>query len=199
MTRESDVCPADVEGLTGRERETKDLQARCDISDNNGCEWFISLHFNAFDGVAHGAETYIVPGGTGQTMAKEIMNKLSPVMGTHGEPVKDGSHLYVVLNPEAHCVLVEFGFINGDAGLIEQHLHEFAGLIAPAILKFIGGKIPENAPVEVINVTPKTEEVTPMENDPDVYLTVRVRTSKADNLKEEIIKMGYATKRLELA
>lgn len=36
-------------------------------------------------------------------------------------------------------------------------------------------------------------------NDPDVYLSVRVRTSKADALIAQLIEMGYATKKLELA
>ncbi|MGE4274393.1 MAG: glycoside hydrolase family 25 protein [Desulfitobacterium sp.] len=38
-----------------------------------------------------------------------------------------------------------------------------------------------------------------VDNDPDVYLSVRVRTSKADNLVKEIIKMGFACKKLDLA
>ncbi|MGE4273296.1 MAG: N-acetylmuramoyl-L-alanine amidase family protein [Desulfitobacterium sp.] len=35
-------------------------------------------------------------------------------------------------------------------------------------------------------------------SDPDMYLTVKVRRSKADALIKEIIGMGYATKKLEL-
>ena len=35
--------------------------------------------------------------------------------------------------------------------------------------------------------------------DKDVYLTVRVRESKADELVKTIINMGFATKKLELA
>lgn len=36
-------------------------------------------------------------------------------------------------------------------------------------------------------------------SDPDIYLTVRVRKSKSDMLVQQIIGMGYACKKLELA
>jgi N-acetylmuramoyl-L-alanine amidase len=40
---------------------------------------------------------------------------------------------------------------------------------------------------------------TKVESDPDIYLTVRVRTSKADQAIKDINKLGFACKKLELA
>lgn len=49
-----------------------------------------------------------------------------------------------------------------------------------------------------IETPPITPSVT-ISNDSDVYLSVRVRTSKADDLVNQIIGMGYACKKLDLA
>ena len=60
------------------------------------------------------------------------------------------------------------------------------------LLTAIDTKIAElKAPVEVVVPT--------QDPDPDVYLSVRVRTSKADALVQQIINLGYACKRLDLA
>lgn len=52
-----------------------------------------------------------------------------------------------------------------------------------------------DAEIEVLRNAVKVPE----DNDPDVYLSVRVRTSKADALVAQVIAMGYATKKLDLA
>lgn len=43
------------------------------------------------------------------------------------------------------------------------------------------------------------EQSKPVTEDKDVYLSVRVRTSKADALVKQIIGMGYACKKMDLA
>jgi len=43
----------------------------------------------------------------------------------------------------------------------------------------------------------KTDTI--IKTDKDIYLSVRVRESKSEEVIKQIIKMGYATKRLELA
>lgn len=55
---------------------------------------------------------------------------------------------------------------------------------------------------EIINIKNQRQgggSATNTNTDPDIYLSVRVRTSKADELIQQLISMGYATKKLELA
>ncbi len=48
---------------------------------------------------------------------------------------------------------------------------------------------------EIVNLKSKPEVT---DNDPDILLLVKVRTSKADALSKQIYDMGYANKKLEL-
>ena len=149
MTRTTDVCPAgDTTNLP------KDLQARCTISDNAKADLFLSIHCNA--GGGKGAEAYAWPGGTAATFAPQLVAELAPLMGIHGEPLKDGgpngANLYVIKYTDAPAVLIELGFIDStDAQKLRDNLSQFAGILAPALIKWLGGSVPQDAPAPEIN------------------------------------------------
>jgi len=151
MTRTTDDSP---EGITDL---TKELQARCDISNAAGADLFLSIHANAGGGV--GCEAYVWPGGVGATVGNDLTNALAPTMGVHGEAVKDGGpngrHLYVICNTNAPAVLIEVGFMDSsDITKLKDHLHQFAGMLAVPLSKFLGGIAP--APVAAGGVSQVT-------------------------------------------
>jgi len=94
------------------------LQGRCDISNNFGANRFVSSHCNAFDGSAHGTETYCYSGGSANSF--DLRNKVNPEivshMGTTNRGVKTAS-FYVLVNTSAPAILGEVAFIDnaGDA------------------------------------------------------------------------------------
>lgn len=149
MTRTTDSSPADVSNLSGTQRQAKDLQTRCDISDKAGADLFLSIHFNAGGGV--GAEAYAWPGGQAATFAPELVKALAPVMGVHGEPVKDGgpngANLYVIKYTDAPAILIEVGYVDSsDAQKIRSNISGYAAMLAPALIKWLGGSVPVDAP-----------------------------------------------------
>lgn len=154
MTRTEDVCPA------GNTTDlTQDLQARCDISNKVQTDLFLSVHCNA--GGGNGVEAYVWPGGLAATFAPELVQELTPLMGDHGEPIKDGGpngrHLYVICNTEAPAILLECGFIDSsDAQKIKDNLSNIPKLLAPALIKWLGGSVPQDTPApEVKPVIPQ--------------------------------------------
>lgn len=151
MTRTTDVCPAgDTTNLT------KDLQARCDIANQANVDLFLSIHTNA--GGGKGAEAYVWPGGTAASFAPELVQELSPLIGIHGEPIKDGgpngANLYVIKYTGAPAILIELGFIDStDAQKLRDNLSQFPVLLAPALIKFLGGSVPQDIPAPVVAPT----------------------------------------------
>lgn len=158
MTRETDVCPA---GNTSS--VAADLQARCVISDKAQVDLFLSIHFNA--GGGKGAEAYAIPGGQAATFAPLLVQALAPLMGIHGEPLKDGgphgANLYVLKYTEAPAILLELGYVDStDAQKIKDNLSQFAALLAPTLIKWLGGSVPTNTPAPIIEAKLPQSSVT---------------------------------------
>lgn len=75
---------------------------------------FVSLHLNAFNGQAYGAETYIYNGvwsgkEHNRALAKRVQTALVDIVGWTDRGVKEGN-LYVLKNTVMPAVLVELGF-----------------------------------------------------------------------------------------
>lgn len=105
-TRTSDNVswPADV---------GEDLQARCDISDAAGSNYFVSIHSNSSDSPsARGIETYYYSGNEeGKELAQSIQTELINETGLIDRGVLT-ANFYVIKNTAAPSVLVEVGFIS---------------------------------------------------------------------------------------
>jgi len=147
MTRTSDNSPGGIKTLNA------ELQKRCDICNASKADLFLSLHVNAGGGV--GAEAYVWPGGRSSTVAASLMAVLSPIMGVHGEAVKDGGpngrNFKVICDTNPPAVLLELGFIDSsDLTKIKANLHNFAGVLAAPLGKFLGGKVPPSIPDHVV-------------------------------------------------
>lgn len=144
MTRTKDVAAGGANNIDD------DLRNQCAISNAANVDLFFSVHVNAGGGT--GAEIYVFGDGGGiLPVAESVVNSVASIMGAHGDAVKDGSDLYVVRNTTAPSMLLEIGFIDStDADKIKQHLHDFAALIAPSLIEYLGGTQP--TPVKEVYV-----------------------------------------------
>lgn len=134
-TRTSDSVswPADV---------VQDLQARCDISDNAGANYFVSIHTNSADASeARGTETYYYDGSSaGQKLAQAIQTELINSTGFVDRGIKT-ANFYVLKNTAAPSVLVELGFISNptEEALLasDSFQNKLAQSIANGIIKTV--------------------------------------------------------------
>lgn len=124
-----------------------DLQKRCDIANvvakKYGAVIFLSIHLNA--GKGDGAEIYVYQdGGTIHQLAHYIVHNVGDIVGLHGEPIKDGSELYVIRNTDStvKAMLLEVGFIDGanDLQQIQNNIDTISYGIAKGFADFHGIK-----------------------------------------------------------
>lgn len=94
----------------------------------------VSIHFNAFNGAAHGTEVLVLNGSTQRTRAKRICDKIS-ALGFDDRGVKTDK-LYVLRNTKAPALLVECCFCDSK---IDAKLYD-ADKMAHAIAEGILGK-----------------------------------------------------------
>lgn len=94
----------------------------------------VSIHFNAFNGTAHGTEVLVLNGSTQRTRAKRICDKIS-ALGFDDRGVKT-DRLYVLRNTKAPALLVECCFCDSK---IDARLYN-ADTMAKAIAEGILGK-----------------------------------------------------------
>lgn len=102
------------------------LQGRCDISNNNGANRFMSIHNNAFDGSAHGTETYSYStSGNGAALRNNIQSRMLSAWGRTDRGVKT-ANFYVLVNTVAPATLSEVAFIDnaGDSAYTGNATHQ---------------------------------------------------------------------------
>ena len=85
------------------------LQGRCDISNNNGCNRFMSTHNNACCN-ATGTETFSYSGsGTAATLRNQVQQRILNAWGLTNRGNKTYG-FYVLVNTAAPAILLEGGF-----------------------------------------------------------------------------------------
>jgi len=174
-----------------------ELNTRCTLANDWEADFFISQHFNAGGGT--GIETCIQgKGGQAESLAKKVQMALIACTGAQNRGVKV-QNLQVTRDTTMPSILIEGGFVDSstDCAMIkaDSWLNKYMSGLSYAICDMCGVKWFDPYSVEVKTVSEPTILVT----DKDMYLSVRVLESKAVALQEQIIGMGYATKRLELA
>lgn len=117
------------------------LQKRCDISNNASADLFVSIHRNAFNGVAHGQETFCYSlSGKSYALANAIQTSIIDAgISSANRGIKtDG--LYVIKNTKAPAVLTELGFIDNDCDnkLLDDNFEKYCQCISNAILSQLG-------------------------------------------------------------
>lgn len=117
----------------------KSLAKVCQTSNENNCDYFISIHCNAAaNKQARGTETFYWKGSkTGQKLAKSINDEIIKTLGTRDRGIKETTGLYVIKHTKAPAVLVECEFISNLEGekLLNEKTVEFGQAIVRGILK----------------------------------------------------------------
>lgn len=140
----------DVEVMLSREDDADlDLLLRCDLANDWGANYFLSIHRNAFapEG-ATGVEVWVYSkvetNGFTYSMAKNIVDNLCAVTGYRNRGVKKGAPSYkdyaVNRYTEMHSCLLEVGFIDNtkDNSVFDTMFSEIALSIAKSLLENAG-------------------------------------------------------------
>lgn len=79
------------------------------------CDLFISIHFNASNGLGHGTEVFTY-NAKELKPARDILNNIVK-LGFTNRGIKDGSHLAVIKNTNAPAMLIECAFIDSKSDM----------------------------------------------------------------------------------
>lgn len=128
------------------------LSERARISNEGGCDLFISLHCNSATPSAKGTEALISGrGGEAEKAAKRMVDAISLNLATANRGVKVdteylGNRLYVLHNTTAPAVLCELAFISNTEDA--QKLLTKGDAFAKAIASAVGGDTPSFTDIE---------------------------------------------------
>ncbi|MGD9683869.1 MAG: N-acetylmuramoyl-L-alanine amidase [Candidatus Obscuribacterales bacterium] len=86
------------------------LSQRVEKANQAKVDYFVSIHFNAFDGTAHGAEVFHYPGSTrARDLADRVLAELTAI-GFRNRGVKSRDSLYVLKKTTMPAILIEVCF-----------------------------------------------------------------------------------------
>ncbi|MCA9801175.1 MAG: N-acetylmuramoyl-L-alanine amidase [Cyanobacteria bacterium HKST-UBA02] len=86
------------------------LRQRVERANEAGTDYFVSIHFNAFDGTAHGTEVLHYPGSTrAGDLAERVLAELVAI-GFRNRGVKSRESLYVLKKTIMPAILIEVCF-----------------------------------------------------------------------------------------
>jgi len=113
--------------------ENLDLKNRVNVANDLGGKVFVSFHNNSAAGKAYGNEVYAAaPGGMGEKLAKAIRARMAAQLGMVDRGVKFAGW-YVCKWTNMPAVLIEYGFINSEEGVILAKMDQAALAIAQGI------------------------------------------------------------------
>jgi N-acetylmuramoyl-L-alanine amidase len=122
---------------------TNSLLQRVNTANSNRVEVFVSIHFNAFNGQANGAEVFAAS-DNGRRIAQPVLNEIVR-LGFFNRGVKSGSHLYVLRNTNMPAILVECCFVDSPR---DMNIYE-PEATANAIVRGLTGQVP-STPVNAV-------------------------------------------------
>ena len=163
--RESDVA-ASVGALVEKKLNAAGIETYLVQSDNLygvpgiandwGADLFVSIHCNAFNGVAKGTETCVYRIGTqGSALGEAVQGRLIAELGTVDRGLKERPGLCVLKRTDMPAILVETAFIDEvtDNAALRDRQEAFAKAIADGIMKYAG--------INTISATVDTREIAP--------------------------------------
>ena len=113
MTRSTDT---EVSPKKAKASDIEELQARCDVGNDQNADIFISLHMDSFTNSSPSGTTgyYYVSGSkAGQRLAKELSEGIVSALGTGNRGIKS-CNFYVVKHTTMPAALIEMAFISND-------------------------------------------------------------------------------------
>ncbi len=141
MTRETDT---EVSPKGADASDIEELQARCDIPNQNGSDIFVSIHMDSFtNGAAKGTTGYYYSLGSKRSreLADKIRSGVIDQLGTQSRGTQS-CNFYVVKHTDMPATLVEVAFISNPSE--ERLINSEAGIkkaaqgIADGIADFFG-------------------------------------------------------------
>lgn len=111
------------------------LKKRVTTANDLNCDYFVSIHHNAFNGTAHGSEVYAVS-PTGSKLAQNILDQIIN-LGFYNRGVKNGRHLYVLTSTNMPAVLVEGCFVDSQKDMALWDPEKMADAIFTGICNFL--------------------------------------------------------------
>jgi N-acetylmuramoyl-L-alanine amidase len=126
---------------------TQSLSRRCQTANAARVDVFVSIHFNAFNGRANGAEVFAAS-ESGRRIAKPVLDEIVK-LGFFNRGVKSGTHLFVLRNTNMPAILIEGCFIDSqkDVSILDEEN------LANAIVQGLTGRVPTAA----VNAVPDEE------------------------------------------
>lgn len=123
--------------------QSESLSGICAAANGWGADLFVSIHCNAFNGIANGVETLSYPSDfEGYKLAECIQNQ---ILDTFEELTDRGlkarTDLAVLNGTDMPAVLVEMAFIDNpdDAILLRDRQDDFARAIARGVTDYLSG------------------------------------------------------------
>ena len=110
------------------------LRKRVKAANQVNCDYFISIHHNAFNGKAHGTEVYAIS-PVGWKLAQSILTPIVD-LGFYNRGVKNGKHLYVVSATDMPAVLIEGCFVDSQKDIQLWNAEKMASAIFTGICNF---------------------------------------------------------------
>ena len=183
-------------------RETdKDIgiTARCDMANKAGCDYFLSVHRDAFsDSTANGASMYIYSKATDATKAKaeKIYNAVLEASGLRSRGVKKGAATYtdygVNRQTSMPSGLLELGFITNadDNDKFTKHIDNIALAITQAICEICSVNYAKPAAEQK---APAAEQAEPVQTDVAYIVQAGAFADKsnADKLAAQLKTVGF--------
>lgn len=123
--------------------QSESLSGICAAANDWGADLFVSIHCNAFNGIANGVETLVYPSDiSGYKLAGAIQNQiLETFEELTDRGLKDRTDLAVLNGTDMPAVLVEMAFIDNpdDAILLRDRQDDFARAIARGVTDYLSG------------------------------------------------------------
>lgn len=123
--------------------QSESLSGICAAANSWGADLFISIHCNAFNGIANGTETLTYPSDIeGYKLAECIQEQIIDTFDTTDRGLKARTDLAVLNGTDMPAVLVEMAFIDNpdDAVLLRDRQDDFARAIARGVTDYLSGE-----------------------------------------------------------
>jgi N-acetylmuramoyl-L-alanine amidase len=148
LTRETDVDPVSQENLAKMHADGKPnaddrayLQTRCDVANNAGARFFISIHVNSAPVESARGTTFYWYKPQDAPFAQALEKAVIPLAGTQDDGTRH-ENFYVVRHTTMPAVLIETAFVTnpGDVALLRQpsFLQNIAQGIANGVKAYAG-------------------------------------------------------------
>jgi N-acetylmuramoyl-L-alanine amidase len=158
------------------------LGSRCEKANHNRVDFFVSIHFNAFNGQANGTEVFAIS-DAGRKVAQKVLDEIVK-LGFFNRGVKSGSHLYVLRRTNMPGILIEGCFIDSAK---DMQLYDSEAM-ANAIVAGLTGKV-SNTP------TPNPTSSIPI---PVTIAPVNTVIDEEGNKDKSILRLQQALNRLKI-